>query len=862
MRTEGVGERRGKAVGMTSKILVGIWGASAWLSAPAAMQVDFGFAPPEWQTSICLPDDPQKTLVDKSGVLLYHYNEGGREFGARIGVVVADDAVWKRQELLSPRIPIVRTLREAPGLEVVEEAFAVTDLPKTSQPAPLLVRADGGGSQANWAQPAAPAAASLRNIDVHNGGSLRYDVRATEGRIALALCEGWWGEPGKRVQVLRVEGAAPRTVDTVADIGKNKAAAFWFDAKDTDGDGRIAVTVDAADCAGDKNTILNGLWFFPPGEKTDDGALLAGRLDSAAVTHLAVGQGSGPSRNDVILVRVTNKGAEPRTLQPRLVLDTAFDARVKGGAAVLGGGETVFASSAMPDGAISNGQASLGALTLAPGKTSVLFVCHAGGSVIVNSPSSVDEALAAREKAVRYWSGAPLPYGKVEVPDAGVQALFDSSIRNIWQAREIKNGVAVFQVGPTCYRGLWIVDGAFLLESAAILGAGDQARAGVAYELTHQKEDGGIKVMDDFSKENGIVLWTCYRHAQLTQDRAWLESVWPKLTRIAEHIRDLRKQTGANATPLDDGLVPPGFPDGGQGGVHAEYTNPLWNLVGLRAFVSAARWLGKADEAGVWQKEYDDFMGAFRRASARDLRKDAAGNAYLANLMGDAATNDLPQRAQWTFCQAVYPGQLFAHDDPLVAGNLAMLAATEREGMVYGTGWDPQGIWNYFGSFYAHAWLWQGNGRKAADTLYAFANHAAPVLVWREEQSLRGEPFKKVGDMPHNWASAEFIRLTTHLLALDRGADLHLFEGLPAEWVKPNMATRLNGVATPFGKVTASLIVAGDGRSATLRVSPLADPSCRRVVVHTRGWANAQGDGLIELDPQNESIQTVPLSRP
>ena len=48
--------------------------------------VDFGYMPPEWQTAICLPDDPYKTLVDKSGELLYHYRKGGREFGTRVGV--------------------------------------------------------------------------------------------------------------------------------------------------------------------------------------------------------------------------------------------------------------------------------------------------------------------------------------------------------------------------------------------------------------------------------------------------------------------------------------------------------------------------------------------------------------------------------------------------------------------------------------------------------------------------------------------------------------------------------------------------------------------------------------------------------
>ena len=73
--------------------------------------VDFRYMPPEWQTAICLPDDPHKTLVDKSGELLYNYlgRRKEREFAARIGIQVDKDAIWTKQELLSPRIPIVRT---------------------------------------------------------------------------------------------------------------------------------------------------------------------------------------------------------------------------------------------------------------------------------------------------------------------------------------------------------------------------------------------------------------------------------------------------------------------------------------------------------------------------------------------------------------------------------------------------------------------------------------------------------------------------------------------------------------------------------------------------------------------------------
>ncbi len=807
--------------------------------AAAASTVDFRYAPPEWQTAICLPDDPYKSLVDRSGELLYHYNQGGREFATHIGVQVVRGAVWEKQELLSPRVPIVRTWRAAEEIQILEEVFTVTDLPHASATLSALQRLDGDGMNRDWARPPASVDPSLRHIAVHMGGSIRYELAVPAGasrRVALALCEGWWKEAGKRVQVLRVEGAKPKTVDTVADIGQNKAAAFWFDARDTNGDGKIEITVEAASGATDKNTILNGLWIFAADQKPDTEALLSGRLNASALARMDAIKSGGPAHNDLILVRVANKGTEARVLRPWLIVDTelAFAFAPETQRVRINNHDTVTASLRMTG--LTEQKAlrraiQLEALTVPAGESRQFFVLYSGGGALVAEPATLQQALQSRDRAVAYWENAPLPFGRIQVPDPGVQALVDSSIRNIWQAREIKRGLPAFQVGPTCYRGLWIVDGAFLLESAAMVGAGQEARSGVAYELTYQQPDGRIEVMKNFSKENGIVLWTCVRHAQLTQDKAWLESVWPKLTRMARHVQTLRRQTLENDTPLDDGLVPPGFPDGGLGGIHAEYTNSYWNLVGLHAFIQAAHWLGKTEEAAAWQKEYDDFMAAFRQAAQRDMAQDPLGNSYVPILMGEPGKKELPQRAQWAFCHAVYPGQIFAQDDPLVTGTLAMLEATEREGMVYGTGWDATGIWNYFASFYGHAWLWQGNSRKAAQILYAFVNHAAPTGVWCEEQSLRGEKFRKVGDMPHNWASAEFIRLTIHLLALDRGDEMHLLEGFPREWAGPGMVTRLNGVATPFGPLDMTVQVDKDGRTATVEVKPLT-ANCRHIVVH------------------------------
>src|SRR5690348_6143613 len=112
---------------------LGVWLLAAGLghllapAASASSSIDFRFSPPEWQTAICLPDDPSKSLVDRSGDLLYHYGKGGREFATRIQVRVVANAAWQRQELYSARVPIVQTHFAGDGLQIVQEAFAVTD---------------------------------------------------------------------------------------------------------------------------------------------------------------------------------------------------------------------------------------------------------------------------------------------------------------------------------------------------------------------------------------------------------------------------------------------------------------------------------------------------------------------------------------------------------------------------------------------------------------------------------------------------------------------------------------------------------------------------------------------------------------
>ena len=670
-----------------------------------AWTLDHRYAPPSWQTAICLPDDWQKTLVAKDGALLYDYPGRFAGFGTKITFAVGGEngaMGWVKQELVAPRVPIVRTLKRAGSIEIVEETFAVAPPQRTA------------------------------------------------------------------------------------------------------------------------STVTN------------------------------------PPRQDVLLVTLRNTSASAVVVRPTLTVESASG--IHPGAdrrRVLMGRQTrlSFPSEWETADRTATGLALSFARTTIPprGEMKLAFVV-ARGQNAEEFPRSVAQAESARKAAERYWLHLDLPYDRLVVPDPPVQAQLDAAIRNIYQAREIKNGLPAFQVGPTCYRGLWVVDGSFLLEAMTYLGRANETRAGIKYLMSFQRADGGIMLIDGHWKETGIALWAVTRHARLTGDQGWLRDNWPKVERAVAFIRQMRRMPAADAP--NAGLIPDGFSDGGLADKVPEYTNIYWTLAGWRAAVEAARWLGNDAEAAAWQREYDDFYATFRRAAERDRKTDAHGHRYLPIRMAKGEGIP-PQKAQWGFLHSVFPGKVFAASDPLVQSNMAMLQSCECQGLVRDTGWLKDGIWTYFASFYGHAWLWLGDGDKAARTLYAFGNHASPLLCWREEQMPVGEGDAVVGDMPHNWASAEFIRLTRHCLALERGNDLHLFEGFPAKWAAPGAVTKMKDIATEFGPLSLEFRVSKDGQTGELRLNPPRRTPPERIVWHLDHWSGQTG--AIDLPATKVTTRKIPL---
>jgi len=588
-------------------------------------------------------------------------------------------------------------------------------------------------------------------------------------RVAFALIEGLHEKSGLRPLEIRIESRRVRSVDLIKEVGRNMPAVFCFDATDRDNDGLLEMGIySPAGDFEDENTILSGLWIFEPENAPSEKDILAGGIDNRALAVMDIEKVSQQSNS----------------------LKLHFNDK-----------------------------------KLAAGQEYGVFLTLYQGDQASAKPSEM-QAAALLQQAVDYWTKIDLPYDRMNVPDKQVQGLLDSCVRNIYQAREIKAGRPAFQVGPTCYRGTWAADGPFILEAVTYLGRAAETRAGLEQQVDEDQGPGGV----GFSKKSGLRLWMIRRHGQLTGDRAWLEKMWPRVQREVNQIFEYRRMTLNDPSQANYGLMPIGFGDGGLGGRHREYTNVYWTLAGLKAAIEIAQKLDKP-ELSDWQAEYRDYWATFERARNRDKLSDHAGNVYVPVTMKGEA-EQLPQRGAWAFLQSVFPGRIFESDDKLMLGTIAMLDATQREGLIYGTGWLPEGIWNYAASFYGHAHLWLGHGRETASIFYAFANHASPLHCWREEQNPVGEKENYCGDMPHNWASAEFIRMVRHMLILERDSELHLLEALPSHWTKPGAKIKMTEIPTSFGPLSFSLHVAPGGESAVLKIVPPLRENLDKIVVH------------------------------
>jgi hypothetical protein len=389
--------------------------------------------------------------------------------------------------------------------------------------------------------------------------------------------------------------------------------------------------------------------------------------------------------------------------------------------------------------------------------------------------------------------------------------------RNILQAREVRNGKLTFQVGPTCYRGLWVVDGNFILEAARYLGYDKEAIEGLRTTWTKQQQSGQIIAGggSEHYKDTAIAMFTVVRQCELSQDWSLLRELEPNIVAGIQFLDALRARARAEGSALGKyGLLAKGFADGGFDGTRDEFTNTLWTMAGLKAIGTAGEQQGLPRVARASQI-YKELYSAFNQAASQEMRSYEGRFSYLPMLMKDDPAWDLPdpwdrprpQCAQWALSHAIFPGRVLDPQHPVLKGHVDLMQAVRREDVPAETGWSHhEAVWTYNAPFVAEVYLWLGMKQAAHDTFGGFLNHASPQYCWREEQPLQDALVGSyIGDMPHNWASAECIRYIRHMLALEDGAHLRLLAGITNGELSAAKPYVLSGSPTRFGRLDLNL---------------------------------------------------------
>ncbi len=542
---------------------------------------------------------------------------------------------------------------------------------------------------------------------------------------------------------------------------------------------------------------------------------------------------TGEGRVDNVIVEVTPHSSESVSIEPVITIDSLdkFDFEAKGGfftvlhrksrqtllvGKVLGNGSQGRGTGNMLDGETDRSQK----LVLHRGQASKANPYHAfirlplanqDTRQIIVGLSDPDDRY---ESCCAFWNSWSATQSPVAISMPGRQGEFvQACARNIVQAREVRDGKLTFQVGPTCYRGLWVVDGNFLLEAARYLGHDKEALEGLRTTWSRQLPSGQVVASGgkEHWKDTAIAMFTLVRQCELSQDWSLLRGLSPQVAHAIAFLRSLQAEAIKQGSALGRyGLIAKGFPDGGIGGVREEFTNTLWVLAGLKAIAEAAE-QQKIDSLSDARPFYNQLDAAFQKAAPNEMRRYETGFEYLPMLLKNDPDWELPdpwdrprpQSAQWALSHSIFPGRVFAPQHPIVRGHVQLMQAVTKEDIPAETGWiQHEGVWNYNAAFVAEVYLWLGMKQAAHDTFIGFLNHASPQYCWREEQPLQNALVGSyIGDMPHNWASAECVRYTRHMLALEDATHLRLLVGITNGELAPRKEYILTATPTRFGRL-------------------------------------------------------------
>ena len=452
--------------------------------------------------------------------------------------------------------------------------------------------------------------------------------------------------------------------------------------------------------------------------------------------------------------------------------------------------------------------------TLKPGASAVATVRVPFSPVKDAAAFAEAEAKLWLDRTVQYWKGVLSKAAHIETPcRKATEALLAAHVCQL-----IANDRGEVHAGEGFYDRFYIRDGAYQVMELEEAGLWDAAKKAVALYLPRQRSDGRFASQQRELDANGQALWTLWQYYRMTRDRAWLESVYPKMRRAVDWTMKARRLAPANS-PFA-GLLPNAFADGEclHDQKHHIVGYDFWNLRGMLCTADAARILGKKAEAEELMKEAD----LYRKAIDTAWKK--TGLAHFPPSWEKGGTH-------WGNTETLWPTELFPRDDPRVGALVKHVREDFGGGFIEGIiQWRGQRgvIHPYMGTYTTMTDMIRGRHEQVVEDFYWYLLHSTAAHAFPE-----GIYYKKreawSNTIPHVLGAGNYAIMLRHMLVHEMGDELHLLKAVPDWWLGQGKEIRVERAPTHFGEV--NLVIRGKKNGVEVKFDPPKRNPPKKIVV-------------------------------
>jgi hypothetical protein len=429
---------------------------------------------------------------------------------------------------------------------------------------------------------------------------------------------------------------------------------------------------------------------------------------------------------------------------------------------------------------------------------------------------------AEHEVARRHWRTA-LARVEIDPPPDGerVVAVLKTTLAYILINRD---GPAL-RPGSRNYARSWIRDGAATSVALLEMGFPEEVRDFLRWYARYQAPDGKVPCCVDRRgadptpehDSTGEFIYALMAYYRYTHDIGLVNDMWPRVVRAVDYLVALRARRLTDAFKAPEkrafyGLLPESISHEGYAShpVHS-YWDDFFALRGLKDAAAMAVVVGDDERAERFAALRDSFRETLYASIAL-----AMADHRIEYVPGSVELGDFDPTST---AIALDPGEELEH-----LPRAALEHTYERYYAEFQERWRGGGEWEAYSPYEIRnvlALLRLGQKERALDVLdHLLADQRPPAwnawaeIAWRDPTAPRF-----IGDMPHTWVGADFVRAVRSLFVYEHEAErsLVLAAGVRPEWATSEHGVTVRRLPTHWGVLSYTLRGAGD--AVRLRLS-------------------------------------------